>query len=240
MAETDPIGQSTGEIFSNTPDSNVSEPSLTTRKLFSDEAIDFNRRVRKPKFGTTKDVPMSIIQFEMDTGEQLSPKEIEIVKILEDQFYKISTYLGLNKRKYNIAYYIEKREDTLAGQHGVKRDRNGKVQAISISINVKVIKRIASSLESDPSSAADIIEMIKTLAHELFHSRQAIFDSDFYRQEVKNYVSSSVNMEAYLKQEIEVQARKFANDYFKHLWSNPQRNKLLDNSIMAYALRHGL
>lgn len=175
--------------------------------------IDFNR------IGTSKPP-----QLEIRAEIKVEVTEL-VVTLLGEHYTRISAILGLDLVEDNYQLSVDELKESRSGEHQkpIGRLIRGNIRISRNSFEAACLQLLKPNQGEDTEqipqtiSYTAILGVIETLAHELYHKRQATFFSRFYDSRMANFTNPEDDIVKYRNQIIEIGARAFAKRYMQHL-----------------------
>lgn len=188
--------------------------------------IDFEK---KPKGGKKKEIVA-------EDGEVLPSSEA--ADILGQQYYAICAILGLDEVKDDCLFVITKLDSGRTGIRGMffsgdKTIPESPFESARIILDFDYFSDLFDRPVNDGNQIL-LFEAVKTLAHELYHRRQAVFFPKFFHKRRERYVRAENSKTKYFEQILEIGARAFGKRYIEYLISRLGEK---DQSSLARALR---
>ena len=143
----------------------------------------------------------------------------EFAKFIGYHYNRISAILGLNQVDDNYLLSVDSLRSGILGEHQKPvGEARGKI-SISLELFEEACLEFINSnkVRDTEQTHTAILEVIDTLAHELYHRRQATFFILFHTTRRARYINPEDDYKGYMDQIIEVGARAFAKGYMKKL-----------------------
>lgn len=173
-------------------------------------AIDFSRTAQA-SLQYTEEEPLGINVPEF--SEPIDPLITEeTLETIRQTFHELRYILGLQKNKGR--YTLTLREDPKReGGHDFNSYTQGHIWLNSLNLRTREFNFQNTTTEIQPPFGL----LMKALAHEMYHSRQALIFPKFYEKSGKRYIDGTIDYQGYLNQTIELGARLFAQKYLEFL-----------------------